>query len=196
MKFFSSDIHFSDENTLKFDNRPFKNVKQFDKHIIKLWNKQTCKEDTIYVIGDFIDCDGEGFVEWKKSFPYVKNLKAKVVLIMGNNENRVLKYFFNNNFELFKEYCIGLGFKEVHNNLVVKIKDIDFYLTHKPFDYNKDMLNLFGHMHRSGGLYKPFGFNVGCDLNHFRLYSEDDIMDMVEMKKKYWDNDKHLNMKV
>ena len=195
MNFFSSDIHFSDTETLKVDNRPFKSTKQFDKYLIKLWNKQTKKGDTIYVIGDFIDCDGEGFDGWKSSIKYVKKLKAYVVLIMGNNEDRVVKYYFNNDFESFRQHCIDLGFKDVCKDFVIQINNVDFYLTHKPFNYNSNMLNLVGHTHRSGGIYWPFGFNVGCDLNHFRLYSENDILDLLEMKKKYWDRDKHLNMK-
>lgn len=196
MKFFTSDTHFADNKTLQIDMRPFKNSKQFDKYVIKTWNKQTTKEDTIYVIGDFVDCDGCGYDSWKKSIQYVKKLKASVVLILGNNEQRVIKYYFNNDFNEFKKYCLALGFKDVFENLIVKIKDIDFYLTHKPFNYNQNMLNLFGHTHRSGGLYKPFGFNVGCDINHFRLYSENDILYLLSLKEKFWNKDKHLNMKV
>ena len=104
MKFFTSDLHFGDDKTLKVDNRPFKNSKDFDKFIIKLWNKQAKKSDVIYVIGDFIDCDGEGHNSWEKTIKYVKKINAKVVLIMGNNEERVVKYFFGGNFDEFKNY--------------------------------------------------------------------------------------------
>lgn len=65
---------------------------------------------------------------------------------------------------------------------------------HKPIEYNKDMKNLFGHVHRSCGLYKPWGINIGCDLNHFRLYSETDIDFLFKMKNKYWDTDKNVNI--
>ena len=53
MIYFTSDIHFDDLDTLVNDNRPFKSTKQFDKYIIKTFNKQAKKEDTIYVIGYF-----------------------------------------------------------------------------------------------------------------------------------------------
>jgi len=194
MYFFSSDTHFSDESTLKVDMRPFKSTKKFDKFVIKTWNKQTTENDTIFVIGDFIDCDGEGFDGWKQSILYVNQLKANVVLIIGNNEERVIKYYFGNNFEKFREYCLNVGFKEVYKNLTISMRGVEFYLTHKPADTKQDMLNLFGHTHRSGGLYRPFGFNVGCDINHFRLYSEADIFHLIDLKKKFWDKDKHLNM--
>lgn len=194
MIFFTSDIHFSDETTLKSDLRPFKNTKHFDKHIIKTWNKQAKKTDTIYVVGDLLDCDGENHDVWKKSSLLIKKVKANIILIMGNNEDRIVKYFFNNNFDLFKEYCLNLGIKEVYKNLTVKIKDNEFYLTHKPLDYNPDFINLFGHTHAAGGIYKPFGLNVSCDLHHYRLLSEDDIFHLLAKKEKFWNKDKHLNM--
>ena len=193
MNYFSSDIHFDDKDTLVNDNRPFKNPKSFDKYLIRTWNKQVTKDDVIYVIGDFIDCDGEGYDSWKKSILNVKKIKANVVLIMGNNEERVVKYFFDNDFESFRKYCISIGFKEVYKELDVSFNGKDFYLTHKLINCKENMMNLFGHSHRSLGIYTPLGFNVGCDLNHFRLYSEEDIEKLLGMKEKYWDKDKNLN---
>jgi len=194
MLYFTSDVHFNDLDTLVNDNRPFKNIKEFDKYVIRLWNKQVSKDDTIYVIGDFIDCNGKGHDSWKKSILYVKRIKANVILIMGNNEERVVKHYFDNDYEKFKEYCLSIGFKEVHKSLNVTFNDKEFYLVHKAINYKKGVINLFGHSHRACGLYKPFGFNIGCDLNHFRLYSEDDIEFLLKQKDKYWDKDKNLNM--
>lgn len=196
MLYFTSDVHFYDEDTLLNDSRPFKSVKAFDKYIIKKWNKQANKNDTIYVVGDFIDCNNEKHELWKKSILYVKKIKANVVLIMGNNEDRVVKYFFDNDFEKFRAYCLSVGFKEVCKTLDLTFNNKEFHLVHKAINYKKGVLNLFGHSHRSCGLYKPFGFNIGCDLNHFRLYSEKDIEFLIKLKEKYWDNDKCLNMTV
>ena len=108
MKFFSSDIHFDDMDTIVNDNRPFKSTKSFDKYIIRTWNKQVKKDDVIYVIGDFVDCDGEGYDSWKKSLYNVKKIKASVILIMGNNEERVVKYFFDNDFEKFRMLSVRI----------------------------------------------------------------------------------------
>lgn len=194
MKYFTSDVHFNDLDTLINDNRPFKSTKQFDKYVIRRWNKQADRNDTIYVVGDFIDCNNESHESWKKSILYVKKIKASVILIMGNNEDRVVKYFFCGEFNKFREYCISVGFKDVYKNLSISFNDKEFYLTHKAINYKKGVINLFGHSHRSMGIYKPFGFNIGCDLNHFRLYSEDDIEFLLKQKAKYWDIDKNLNM--
>ena len=193
MYFFTSDTHFNDEPTLLMDNRPFETAEQFDNYVLQLWNSQAQAGDTIFVIGDFVDCDGSECDGWKKSINYVKELKADVVLIVGNNEERVIKNFFNNSFEDFRTFCLEVGFKEVYQNHVIEVCNTKFYLTHKPIHKRDDMLNLFGHMHRSCGLYKPYGFNIGCDLNHFRLFTEKDIKKFLNMKKTYWDTDKNLH---
>ena len=62
---------------------------------------------------------------------YVKKIKSSVILILGNNEKRVIKYFFNNSFDEFKNYCLNIGFKDVYENLTINFKNTDFYLTHK-----------------------------------------------------------------
>ena len=78
--------------------------------------------------------------------------------------------------------------------MIIKVRDKEFYLTHKPFDHNPDYINLFGHTHAAGGIYRPFGINVGCDLHHFRLVSEDSLFTYLDKKAKFWDTSKHLNM--
>lgn len=194
MLYFTSDIHFNDKQTLMVDSRPFKSTKDYDKFVLKLWNKQAKKGDTIYVVGDFVDCDGAGHESWKEAIKYVKKIKADVILIMGNNEERIVKNFFDDNFESFKSYCLSLGFKDVLYDTYIEFNGIKFFLTHKPINHKKDVINLFGHIHRSTGIYRPFGFNIGCDCNHFRLYSENDIMNLLQMRDKYWLKDKNVNV--
>jgi len=192
MYYFSSDIHFSDESTLRVDNRPFKTTRAFDKYIIKLWNNQTKKGDIIFVVGDFVDCDGAESESWKKAIKYVKKIKADVVLIMGNNEERIVKHFFDGDFEKFRAFCLETGFKDVLKNAKIEFGGQKFYLVHKPIYHLQNIINLFGHVHRSTGIYREFGFNVGCDLNHFRLYSEQDIFHLIDMKNRFWDKDKNI----
>ena len=194
MRYFSSDLHFDGADDFWINNRPFKNMKTFEKYIIKTWNKQTQKDDIIYIIGDFVDCDGPDNISWKHTLNIVRKFKAKVVLIIGNNEERVIKYFFDNNYDRFREYCLTAGFYDVIKKAILDINGHEFYLVHKPKQCKKDRLNLFGHTHRAGGLYRSFGFNVGCDLNFYRLYSEDDITNLLYLKEKHWDKDDNLKL--
>ena len=43
-------------------------------------------------------------------------------MILGNNEERIVKYFFDNNFEAFKKYAIETGFKDVVKNLEIEFR--------------------------------------------------------------------------
>lgn len=194
MLFFTSDLHFGSDDTIKFDNRPFKNSKHFEKKIIKNWNKVTKFNDTIYVVGDFVDCHPKTQSFCLDKLLLAKKIKAKIVLIIGNNEERIIQQFFDNNFEKFKEYCISCGFYDVKENDIVEVNGIKFYLTHKPKNHKKDILNLFGHSHKAIGLYKSFGFNIGCDLNNYNLYSEKDINLLLQKKLEFWDNDTNLSL--
>ncbi len=63
-----------------------------------------------------------------------------------------------------------------------------FFLTHRPKDHDKHCQTLFGHIHRGGGLYRPYGFNVGTDLYNYRLVDENVIKDLLE-RKLWWDDD-------
>ena len=194
MRYFSSDIHFDGSKDFWIDSRPFKDMKTFEKYIIKTWNKQSKKDDTIYIVGDFVDCDGPDNFSWQHTLNLVKKFKASIVLITGNNEDRVIKYFFDNDYKRFKEYCLQCGFSDVMKYCKLTIHDQEFYLVHKPKQCKKEFINLFGHTHRAGGLYRSYGFNVGCDLNFYRLYSEYDILKMLELKTRFWDHDENLKL--
>ena len=194
MKFFTSDLHFGSDESIVTDDRPFKNAVDFEKRVIKQWNKVTRKDDVIYAIGDFIDCHSAENVKAVRQLEIVKKINAKVVLIIGNNEERIIKYFFDCDYDKFREYCLALGYLDVKRTDDITIEGIDFHLTHKPIDHVADKLNLFGHSHKAMGQYKTFGFNIGCDLNNYQLYSEKDIMKLVEKKHQYWDKDQNLRL--
>lgn len=192
MYFFTSDVHFGDAQMLKMENRPFKSLKDFDDFIFTVWNEQAGEGDTIFAIGDWLDCDDKSSSLWKYSIDFPKRLRADVVLITGNNEDRVINFFFDGDFEKFRQVCLENGFKDVKRFDDISFGGHDFHLIHKPKDYKAGVLNLFGHTHRASGIYMPFGFNVCLDLNHFRLLTEDDILSYIDTKNKYWDDDENL----
>ena len=186
MNYFTSDIHFSDIATFINDDRPFKNIKEFDEYIIKIWNKTMTKNDILYVVGDLLDCDGPNYESWKDALKYVKRIKPQIVLIMGNNEDRIVDNFFNGDFEQFRQYLLNAGIKEVHKSLELKTEKLNLYMTHNPVDYKKGFVNLVGHSHRSKGLWYSFGLSVSCDLNHYRPYTEDDLLFQLKRKEQFF----------
>ncbi len=220
-RFFTADTHFTlkdFDGTILRDGRPFKSCKQMNEFIIKQWNKQAEKDDVIYHLGDFINFNHKDADDYEKNFSLVKKLKSKVVLILGNNEERLLKMVFDDDFEKFKSYLLSLGFYDVikkdliltiggdvkvplnilpynviknyvdpHSDLTDKyitVPETKVYLTHEPINHRDDMFNLFGHVH-SLVKAKKYGFNVGVDVNHFKLMSEYYILYLLSCSPVY-----------
>lgn len=156
--FFTSDTHFSSERAMKLSRRPFASVKEMNDALILNWNNVVASDDLVYHLGDFGDLSVR---------PY---LHGKIHLVLGNYETDGLKDnpSLQNEFE---KYFISV---ERHVTLSLKNGD-NVYLTHKPSECQKDMFNLFGHVH---GLKKVSlnGLNVGVDCNHFSPISEDDVL--------------------
>lgn len=194
MNYFTSDIHFCDPVTMHDDSRPFKSVHIYDKYALKSLNKFAKKGDNLYIIGDLMDCDNNTSHIWEKAIPLIKKIKANIILITGNNEDRIVEYFFDNDFEKFKQFCFSIGIKEVVREKYLTFGGYEFYLTHEPINHKKDYINLFGHLHRSRGIWQSFGINVSFDMNHFRPYSENDILFQLQEKNKYWHNDNNLKL--
>ena len=173
MNFFTADLHFCDELSMKEDNRPFETIEEYDQFIINDWNKTAQQGDTIYVAGDMLDCNGPRSKEWKKGLALIKNVNADVVLIIGNNEQRVVDFFFDGNYDAFVTACKKAGIKEVYKRLDIEMRGKKFHIVHQIVHGDKRKINLFGHTHLCSGLYHPYGLCISTDLNHFRLFSED-----------------------
>ncbi len=193
--FFTSDTHFCESgdklkminSVLVRDRRPFKSIDEMNRKIIKNFNKQAKKDDVIFFVGDFCDYSSKNRTSWKDGLEIVKKIKAKVILILGNNEKRVIDNEFDGNYDNFKEYLLNLGFFEVYEDYcITNINGLDVYLTHKPLNCNPNYFNLFGHIHRNGAV-KRFGFNIGVDNNEYKLFSVQDVLSLKEQMEKYCD---------
>jgi len=193
MNFFTADIHFCDELSLREDNRPFKSIKEYDKFVVKTWNKTANKNDTIYVAGDLLDCNGKNTHEWEQGLKLIRKIKARIVLIIGNNEQRIIDLFFDGNFEKFKQACLENGISAVYTKYDMTIKGKKFHIVHQAVDCDKNKINLFGHTHLCSGLYHPYGLCISTDLNHFRLFTEEILFGYLKRKKDYWEADGNTN---
>ena len=57
MDFFTSDLHLGLKNIIIFCNRPFKNVHDMNRSLVKNWNSVVTNNDTVYVLGDVFVCN-------------------------------------------------------------------------------------------------------------------------------------------
>lgn len=152
--YFTSDTHFGDKNTLIRENRPFSSVEEFDNYVINLWNKQVKSYDTIYHLGDFINYNCDEKESWRKAIKHIQKIKCKLILIIGNNEERLINEQFGNSINEFKKYAKSIGFKDIKKEDIIEFDNKEFYLNHYPSKHKEGYINLFGHTHRATGLWK------------------------------------------
>lgn len=189
MYFFIADTHFGSKESLIRENRPYSTAESFIEDSLAKYNSQVSKNDILFHLGDFINYNKYDHETWINYLGIAKRINCEVILIIGNNEERIIHDIFNDSFERFKNFCLSAGFSNVYRDLIIEMRSKKFYLNHYPSKHSNKYDNLFGHTHRTTGLWKPFGLNVGCDLNHFYLFSEDEIFRLLGYKSKFWDYD-------
>lgn len=181
---FISDTHFGSQRALELSKRPFKDVKDMDRALIRNWNSRIKPGDTVWHLGDFGDHET------------VKYLNGNINLIFGNYEedeagSEVIKYH---------DRLIDLGFKSVSisGKAILEEEFGPFILAHKPSvakkEYDEDgQIGFvgFGHIHGRQRC-KPWGMDVGIDGNNYCPYSLDDIKFYKEAIEKYYDNEVYL----
>lgn len=185
---FTSDFHFSHNNVRNYCDRPWASKDEMNEGLVKLWNEQVSKNDTVYVLGDFS-------LSPKAVIQFAPRLNGKKILICGNHD---APFGFNNPAKTkaprMKEKYLN-EFAEVDMERIFTLKSgqkillahmpyaNDFtkkidtrYLDQRPKD--KGMVLLHGHLHcryvKAGRL-----IDVGID-NNFKLYSEDDIIAIIK----------------
>lgn len=147
---FISDTHFSTDKTRVKTCRPFDSASEMDNEMIKQWNKVIKKNDIVYHLGDFGNLD------------ILPKLNGRIRLIMGNHERKQ---------NLTKQDLLKAGFEQVFEyNAVINANGRLINMVHEPSKHNPSMFNLFGHIHDMC-MIKPYGVNVGVDVNHYRPMS-------------------------
>ena len=195
--YYIADLHIGHNNVIKFDNRPFSNIEEMNNKIIENWNNKVKKDDTVYILGDFIWAKES---EWPS---YVKQFNGKKVLIQGNHDP---KQFSQTTKRLFQEIT---NFKEI------KYDGKRIIMCHYPIPFFKGGFSentymLYGHVHQTieyGYLKKlrheikanftdkgaPYGnfINVGCMMPYMN-YTPRTLDEIIEGDKKYYEKDSNI----
>lgn len=173
MIFFTADLHLGHENIIKQCQRPFNNVDQMDKELIKNWNSVVNVDDEVYILGDFT---------MKSAYVahgYLSALNGKKYLIAGNHDD------FINEFEM----CYG-DLEWIKDYYKLSYEGMEFVLFHYPIleweNKGKNSIHLYGHIHNNKKwleYIKQIGgksMNVGVDVNDYRPVSIERILDILE----------------
>lgn len=144
--FVIADLHFSHKNIIEYEKRPFANVEEMNKTIVRNWNTFVSKHDTVFILGDVSFCGKEETKE------LISKLNGKKVLILGNHDR-------GRSVDNFWRY---VGFNEVYRYPIVY--DDWLVLSHEPPEYFNEQTPyayIYGHVH-STPMYKTITKNSAC----------------------------------
>lgn len=165
MIYFIADTHFSEENIIRYENRPFEDAVKMDQELISRWNSVVNKADDVYVLGDF-GADG-------KEAQMIDRLNGNKFLVKGNHDIKSNQYYRDS------------GFKEVYEYPII-IREF-WILSHESLYVNANMpyANLFGHVHASPIIktYSKQHYCVSVERINYTPISFDDIILAIQKYK-------------
>ena len=191
MRYFTSDFHFGsavllDKQAMGQDAREFKSLDEMHEALLAACKKLSYS-DTLYHLGDFA-CVGKdrkwvGLDCRARALEFLDFIHANKVLIKGNHDD-------NN------------GVPSMADFLVTTIGKWKVTLQHYPsnhakFVYLKLMksnffqINICGHVHSAWKVMYDkhkhiLNINVGLDRNNFKIYSESELVNLIERAIRWW----------
>jgi calcineurin-like phosphoesterase family protein len=159
-----SDTHFNHANIIKYCNRPFANVEEMDKTIIKNWNNIVRDKDIVYFLGDLVLSRKKS----KKTRELINMLNGEIVIIKGNHDK------------------VGEKFR------IIEYEGYKFMLIHNPdssLTFNFDGWVIHGHHHGNYLDEYPFinpfkkRINVSVEVLDYKPVSLDLIIKLIEKEK-------------
>lgn len=174
--FFTSDHHFGHNNIIKFSNRPFENVEEMDKELIKRWNEKVKPEDEVYHLGDFALASKE------ETQAILEQLNGTIYLIEGNHEGAAHQN--RKKFKWVKPYHeLKVKDPELENGVQ---RIILFHYAMRTWrGAGRGNWHLYGHSHGNlPDLKDSLSFDAGVDSHDFYPISYAEVKAI--MKTKEW----------
>jgi calcineurin-like phosphoesterase family protein len=159
--FFTADTHFGCEGHRKYFKRPFPDVVEMQKALIKNWNKVVEKEDVVYHLGDF------GIENTLHAI--FRKLNGQKILVEGDHDAEPVVY---------------LPWAKVVKSISVSVEGQELWLTHKPhkgwIGQDRGVWHLHGHSHGRRSP-RPQTLDVGVECWDFRPIIFAEIRKRVEL---------------
>ena len=131
-----SDLHLGHANAIGFDNRPFADVTEMNETLIRRWNSNVIRADTVYVLGNFI---------WEKEslWPaWLERLTGNKVLIRGNHDPRQFSQATKRFFQDIADYR---EITDTGRHVILCHYPMPFHRA----DYDEKCFMLYGHIHNT-----------------------------------------------
>ena len=113
----AADLYLGYNNIIRRNNRPFMNVEEMNKLLLRNWNDTVCSDDIVYFLGDI------SYGESAKNIDYwLKRLSGNIVFIKGDYDfsdemYTVIMHAYFEVVELEKFYVVDTKDKYVLNKL-------------------------------------------------------------------------------
>lgn len=133
--YFTSDLHFSHYNIIRYDNRPFTCTREMNEEIISKWNAVVGADDVTYILGD---------VSWdtdENTANLLKRLNGKKILICGNHDDNLGPLARREFAEIHFGYC------EIKDPVSGKPLILSHYPIHFYNKQRRGAIMLYGHVH-------------------------------------------------
>ena len=179
MNLYSGDLHVGHRNAINFDQRPFADRDEMDEALIHLWNGRVQNDDDVWILGDFCYRSDKDPVE------YLKRLKGKKHLIVGNHDGVILKN--KKALEYFETVEQMHTITDIYNK-----EPIQVVLCHYPLaEWNgmyRGAWHVYGHIHNNKNDTYEFmktkerALNAGCMINNYTPVS---FRELVENNKRF-----------
>jgi calcineurin-like phosphoesterase family protein len=151
---FTSDWHIGHENSIKFDDRPFKDLDHMHRVLINNYNAQVPEDGLCYFLGDV------GMANNEKVLKILNELNGTKVLILGNHDKA-------------HNAMYGLGFDVVLNNATIYISGERVTMSHCPLRgvFREDVTGMRGALKTDmwHGEHKQQSYSV-TDEGQFHLH--------------------------
>lgn len=134
MNYYIADLHLGHSNVIGFDNRPFADVDEMNEAIVRNWNSAVTKQDTVYVLGDFIWAKESLWPAW------LERLNGCKVLIRGNHDP---KEFSQQTKRYFQDITAYKEITDTGHHIIMCHYPVPFHRA----DYDEECYMLYGHVH-------------------------------------------------
>lgn len=180
-RWFTSDLHIGHTNIINYCNRPFNDVVDMSRELVKRWNSFVLPDDTVYVVGDVF------LTTFYVGQRVLSSMNGTKILIKGNHDRGA-------------PAMIKAGFSEVHKELELTLQNgSKIMMNHYPLPTSKipDDVDVLVHGHRHGPpKVSDKKINVCVDIWDYFPVSEDEICNIIdEYKNVGWPADVQKQMR-
>lgn len=170
MIYYTADLHLGHTNVIRHCDRPFQTADEMDEVLITNWNQKVHKNDTVYIVGDFI------FRCHRPIEDYLTILKGHKHLIVGNHD----KFWM-------KKVDLSQWFESVSPMLYINDSGHPVTMCHYPMmtwpGVGRGGYMVYGHIHNNTNAdYWPLiatkdqMLNAGADINGFSPVTLDEMI--------------------